>query len=258
MSADKVDPSIIARLKVRDNYSTDYFDDPYQGIPSDGYNKMFERMLAHENIELRTGSSLKLELEKGEFVIFDETTKEEIPLSNLQPSTSNLSIYYSGPIDALFGYKFGALPWRSLRFEAEKLETADFQGTTVVNYTDYEVPYTRIHEFKHYHPEKRWREKVEVDSGDRTIIMREYPKTWEKGDEPYYPVDNESSRALLAKYQAEIEEFNHRNSIFNLQPPTFNLIIGGRLGGFKYYDMDKSVAAALALLQSPGVFDIMN
>ena len=226
MSADKVDPAIIARLKVRDNYSTDYFDDPYQGIPSEGYNKMFERMLAHENIEVRRGEAFGLSTN----------------YTNLHELKDGGKVYYSGPIDALFDYKFGALPWRSLRFETEKMETADFQGATVVNYTDYEVPWTRIHEFKHYHPEKRWREKVEVDKGGKTIIMREFPKTWEKGDEPYYPIDNEASRALLKQYQDEVEKLKRPLST---STSSLHLIIGGRLGGYKYFDMDKSIAAAL-------------
>lgn len=200
MPAEKVDPSIIARLKVRDNYSTDYFDDPYQGIPSDGYNRMFERMLDHPNIAVECGRAFRIE-DLGD-----------------EPA------YYSGPLDALFGYRFGALPWRTLRFETEKLDVADYQHNTVVNYTEFEVPYTRIHEFKHYHPE--WK------ASDRTVIMREYSATWTQGDEPYYPIDNPESRELLARYREE-----------SAKHP--NLVIGGRLGGYKYFDMDKSVAAAM-------------
>ena len=229
MPAEKVDPAIIARLKVRDNFSTDYFDDPYHGIPSEGYNKMFERMLEHENIEVRCGAGFGLSTN----------------CTDLHELKDGGKIYYSGPIDALFDYKFGALPWRTLRFELEKLGMADYQHNTVVNYTEYEVPYTRIHEFKHYHPE--WMNSLNSCNSrtNKTIIMREYPKTWQLGDEPYYPIDNEESRALVAKYQAEVEEFNHHNASCFMHHASCSLVVGGRLGGYKYYDMDKSVAAAL-------------
>ena len=256
MSADQVDPAVIKRLKVRDNYSTDYFDDPYQGIPSDGYNAMFERMLDHENIEVRVSSSLKLagdssklELENGEFYIFDEIKKEAIPLFNFN---SQLQLFYSGPIDALFDYKFGPLPWRTLRFETERLDVADYQGNSVVNYVDADVPFTRIHEFKHYHPGRVFDFSINrfVDLNrpeEKTIIMREYSATWRPGDEPYYPIASSESAALLSRYQSEAEKLNHPS--LNIQHSNFNtsprLIIGGRLGGYKYYDMDKSIEAAL-------------
>ena len=205
---EKVSASVIARLKVRDTFSTDYFDDPHQGIPVDGYNAMFERMLDHPNIAVECN--------------------REFTVSNIR-TFEHSNIYYSGPIDALFDYTFGALPWRSLRFERETLNRSDFQGASVVNYTEASVPYTRIHEFKHYHPERTVSMVAE-----KSIIMREYPKTWARGDEPYYPVDTPESAALLAKYRAEAEGIP-------------NLVIGGRLGGFKYYDMDQAMAAAFAL-----------
>ena len=124
-------------------------------------------------------------------------------------------------------YTFGHLPWRTLRFESEKLDTCDYQGTSVVNYTEAEVPYTRIHEFKHYHPEN-----AAVMKSPKTIIMREYSAAWKPVDEPYYPIDNQESRDILAHYQSEAATIP-------------NLVIGGRLGGYKYYDMDKSIEAAL-------------
>ena len=217
---EQVDPSVIARLKVRDTFSTDYFDDPYQGIPVDGYNKLFERMLDHPNIVVECNCEFKL----SEF-------------SSLIPLPSSLlPIYYSGPIDALFGYKFGPLPWRTLNFELETLNSSDFQGASVVNYTEAEIPYTRIHEFKHYHPER-----AETLSCPKTVIMREYSKTWERGDEPYYPITTPESAALLARYQEELSALNSQLSTRNSQ-----LIVGGRLGAFKYYDMDQAVAAALS------------
>ena len=144
--------------------------------------------------------------------------------------------------------------WRSLRFERETLNCRDFQGTTVMNYTEAEVPYTRIHEFKHYHSEGRGKVKVEGEQrevhlwgfdADKTIIMREYSKTWEQGDEPYYPINNPESAALLARYQEEVKKFNHRSTP---TPSTYtSLLIGGRLGGYKYYDMDQAMATALML-----------
>ena len=204
---EEVDPSIIRRVPVRSNYDTNYFYDIWQGIPSDGYNALFDRLLDHPNITVRCNAPFSIEQS-----------------NNL----SNRTIYYSGPIDALFGYKFGALPWRSLRFELEHMDRADFQGTSVVNYTEAEVPYTRIHEFKHYHPERK-----DVMVLPKTVVMREYPKVWKPGDEPYYPVNNPDSAALLAKYWAEADRAN--------------LVIGGRLGAYRYYDMDQVVADALAV-----------
>ena len=225
---EEIDPSIIKRVPVRSNYDTNYYNDYWQGIPSDGYNALFERLLDHESIEVRCNTPFNL--------------------SDLQPPTSNLqpqTIYYSGPIDELFDYKFGALPWRTLRFEAERLQVADFQGTSVVNYTDIDVPYTRIHEFRHYHPESTWRQASNLTP--ETIIMREYSKAWEPGDEPYYPINNPESAALLARYQEEVEKFNHRSS--PTPTPTSStstsLVLGGRLGLYKYLDMDQAMAAAL-------------
>jgi len=150
------------------------------------------------------------------------------------------TVYYSGPIDELFHYKHGALPWRSLRFETEHLAKRDFQGATVVNYTEADVPYTRIHEFKHYHPEATGA----FAKPKGTIVTREYPADWQKGDEPYYPIDTPESAALLAKYQEEVVRLNER---LNPSTPQTSLVVGGRLGGYKYYDMDKSIAAALKL-----------
>ena len=211
-SPEEIDPSIIKRVPVRSNYDVNYFNDYNQGIPLKGYNTLFDRMLDHPNITVRCNAEFRLEDDK--FTVDGDV----LP---------NVPVYYSGPIDALFGYKFGALPWRTLRFETEKLDVKDYQGTSVVNYTEAEVPYTRIHEFKHYHPEQK-----DVMDCEKTIIMREYSATWKTGDEPYYPIDNAESRELLAKYQDEADKIQ-------------NLIIGGRLGGYKYYDMDKSIDAAL-------------
>ena len=126
--------------------------------------------------------------------------------------------------------------WRTLRFETEHLPRRDFQGATVVNYSDASVPYTRIHEFRHYHPEKTGA----FAKPQGTIITREYSSAWKPGDEPYYPIDNAASRELLAKYRQLVDSFN-----VEATPNGGNLIVGGRLGEYRYYDMDKSIAAAL-------------
>ena len=199
--------SIIKRLPVRASYDVNYYTDYRQGIPLTGYNSLFDRLLDHPNITLECNV---------DWLEWRRTTNHEIP------------VFYSGPIDALFGYKYGPLPWRSLRFETERVAVADWQGTSVVNYTDADVPFTRIHEFKHYHPEQK-----DVMAHPATVICREYPKTWEPGDEPYYPVDTPAARETLAQYQAEVAKCP-------------NLIVGGRLGEYKYYDMDQSVGKALA------------
>ena len=200
---------IIRRLPVRASYDVNYFPDYRQGIPLSGYNSLFDRLLDHPNVSVRCRTG------------FHFGTVAELGLPAATP------VFYSGPVDALFDYRFGALPWRSLRFETERVAVPDFQGTSVVNYTGAEVPFTRIHEFKHYHPEDR-----AVMEAPSTIVCREYPKTWQPGDEPYYPVDTPASRELLARYQAEAAK-------------TPNLIVGGRLGGYGYYDMDRSIGNAL-------------
>ena len=214
MPADKVDPSIINRVPVRSNYESNYYNDYMQGIPSEGYNAFFDRMLDHPNIEVRTNTSFTLD---G----WQDSPERHRADGSLTP------VFYSGPIDELFGYKYGPLPWRTLRFETERKSVADWQGTSVVNYVDADVPFTRIHEYKHYHPEKK-----DVMAHPETIICREYPKAWEMGDEPYYPVNTPGSAALLEKYRQEAAKLPW-------------LIIGGRLGEYRYLDMDKAMATAL-------------
>ena len=218
-SPEEIDPSIIKRVPVRNSYDVNYFNDYWQGIPTEGYNVLFDRMLSHDNITVRTDAKFKVEGLK--FKVGDE----ELP---------NVPVYYSGPIDALFDYMHGALPWRTLRFETERVSVADAQGTSVVNYVDADVPFTRQHEFKHYHPEPvgPLSQAESIKSGKETILMREFSATWKLGDEPYYPVNNDESAALLKKYQDEATKIP-------------NLVIGGRLGQYKYFDMDKSIQAAL-------------
>ena len=207
---EEIDPSIIRRVPVRSTYDVNYFNDCNQGIPLTGYNSLFERLLDHPNIMVECGREFTLEGYRSS------------PLAGIP-------VFYSGPIDRLFGYRYGELPWRSLAFERETLDVADFQGTSVVNYTEADVPFTRIHEFKHYHPENR-----EIMSCAKTVIMREYPRAWKSGDEPYYPVNNSGSQALLERYQAEAKAVS-------------GLVVGGRLGEYRYYDMDQSVGKALEL-----------
>ncbi len=197
-------PGIITRLPVRTNYSTDYFDDPYQGMPQQGYAALFDRLFDHLNIEVRLGLEYK-------------DIAERVP--------PECAVFYSGAIDAFFDYSLGELEWRSLRFESRVEPYTDFQGTAVMNQADLAVPYTRTHEYKHLHPERG-------EQGKRTVIEREYPKTFTRGDEPYYPVNTPRNEALVAAYQRRLAEFP-------------NVILGGRLGSYKYMDMDTTIASAL-------------
>ena len=209
-----IDPSIIKRVPVRSNYDVNYYNDYNQGIPLSGYNSLFDRLLDHPAIEVVCNK--ELHIDDGRFFAGGEALPD-------------VPVFYSGPLDALFGFRFGHLPWRTLRFETEKLDVRDFQGTSVVNYVEAEVPFTRIHEFKHYHPEAK-----DVMASPKTIITREYSRAWAPGDEPYYPIDNAESRALMDRYRAEAAKYPF-------------LTIGGRLGGYKYLDMDQSIGAALAV-----------
>lgn len=197
---------IIKRLPVRLTFDNNYFNALYQGIPIGGYTKMIEKIL--DGIEVRLNTDY---LEN----------KEE--LDSLAEK-----IVYTGPIDAYFGYKLGTLEYRSVRFENETLDIPNFQGNAAVNYTDRETPWTRIIEHK-------WFEFGKDENGNdipKTIISREYSSEWKAGDEPYYPVNDEKNSKLYAKYKqlADKEE---------------NVIFGGRLGEYKYYDMDVTVASVL-------------
>lgn len=198
---------IITRLPFRHGYECDYFTDRYQGLPWDGYTRMFERILDHELIDVR--------LETDFFDIRADMSHECV-------------VYYTGPVDRFFDYRHGELSWRSLIFEYEVKEVADYQGTSVMNYADIEVPYTRIHEYRHLHPERE-------NTSGRTLIAREYSMKWNQGDEPYYPVNTATDRKRLELYRQEMEKLD-------------NVHFAGRLGRYKYYDMDKAVLAALDLV----------
>ena len=197
---------IIRRLPVRANYDIGYFNDPHQGVPREGYFALFARLLDHPAITVRYNT---------DYLALRETFPADLP------------VFYSGPLDAYFNYRHGALPWRGLRFEWETKPVRDWQGCTVMNYADASVPYTRIHEFKHFHPERE-----AVHQSEQTIICREFPADWKLGDIPYYPVNTAASAELLAKYQADAAACP-------------NVIFGGRLGEYRYYDMDKVIARAL-------------
>lgn len=203
--------SIIARLPIRYDDNTDYFDTPMQGIPTEGFSAMFNRLLSHPNIKVRTGTDY-----------FD--VRDMLPQDSI--------VVYTGMIDRLFDFKFGPLEWRSLRFEWETLPIRDFQGTTVVNYGDEDVPFTRIHEFKHYNPERTGPYRL-----GKTVICREYPKAWTPDDEAYYPVNDAANATKLALYRAELDKHP-------------NLYAGGRLGAYAYWDMDRAIAEALALFET--------
>lgn len=197
--------SIINRLPLRFTYDDNYFNDKYQGLPVEGYTKLVENMLDHENINV----ILNKRYEKHKIV----------------PTRKML---YCGPIDEFFDYQLGKLEYRTLRFETESMPIDNFQGCPVMNYTSHEVSFTRILEYKHFLK----------DDSRFTIITREYPKAWQPGDEPYYPVNDERNAALYKQY-IEIAKTLGDNVIF-----------GGRLGLYKYYDMDKAIDAAMTFANS--------
>nr|WP_296907163.1 UDP-galactopyranose mutase [uncultured Marvinbryantia sp.] len=201
---DQLPAFIIKRLPVRLTFDNNYFNARYQGIPVGGYTKMVANML--ESTEVRLGVDY-LEQKQALDALADK-------------------VIYTGPIDAYFGYRLGALEYRSVRFETEVLDMPNFQGNAAVNYTDRETPWTRIIEHKWF----------EFGTQPKTVISREYSSEWKPGDEPYYPVNDEKNGALYAQYRALADEEEH-------------VIFGGRLGEYKYYDMDAVIASALAMCE---------
>lgn len=198
---------IIKRLPVRFTYDNNYFNDKYQGIPIGGYTQIIEKMLSSELIDV--------ELNVDFFEKKDKYLKE-------YPR-----IIYTGMIDQFFDYQYGTLEYRSLRFETEVYDQKNYQGNAVVNYTDAETPYTRIIEHKHF----------EYGEQPKTVITKEYPANWKKGDEPYYPMNDEENNNLFKNYK----ELSKQNS---------NIIFGGRLGMYKYFDMHQVIAAALTTVKN--------
>jgi UDP-galactopyranose mutase len=196
---------IIKRLPCRFTYDNNYFNDRYQGIPMGGYTQMVEKMLE--------GTEVKLNTDYFEFI------KENPEIAE--------KIIFTGCIDEYYNFQFGPLKYRSVRFETEELPMESYQGNAVVNYTEREVPYTRIIEHKHF----------EFGKQPTTIISREYSSEWSVGKEPYYPVNDAENTALYEKYAALAEKEG-------------NVIFGGRLGAYKYYDMDKVIDAALTMLET--------
>jgi UDP-galactopyranose mutase len=194
---------IIKRLPLRFTYDNNYFNDRYQGIPVGGYTGIFGKLLAGAEVRLNTP------FRKGEF--------------------QAAKTVYTGAVDEYFNYSLGALEYRSLRFESEVLDTGNYQGNAVVNYTCAETPYTRIIEHKHF----------EFGNQPKTVITKEYPKAWRIGDEPYYPVNDDRNNSLYARYR-ELAE--HEN----------NVIFGGRLGTYRYLDMDRVIEQALGLAENEG------
>jgi UDP-galactopyranose mutase len=206
----ELDPAIFSRLPVRYNFDNRYFNDKYEGLPVDGYTAWLERMADHPNIEVRLETDF-----------FDQ--REDI--------IGNVPVVYTGPIDAYFGNSAGELSWRTIDFEREVKNVGDFQGTSVMNYADENVPYTRIIEPRHFHPERGHY------PNDKTVIMREYSRFADKGDEPYYPINTAEDRAKLLQYR-------------DLAKKEPDVLFGGRLGTYKYLDMHMAIGSALTMFEN--------
>jgi UDP-galactopyranose mutase len=209
----QLSPDIISRLPVRYNFDNRYFNDKYEGLPVDGYTAWLERMADHPNIEVRLGTDF-LDPANG----WVERFKGTVP------------IVYTGPVDEYFGNSEGKLSWRTVDLEAEVRHVDDFQGTSVMNYNDEEIPYTRIHEFKHFHPER-------THLPGKTVIVHEYSRFAEEGDEPYYPINTAEDREKLLRYR-ELAR----------QEPM--VLFGGRLGTYKYLDMHMAIGSALSMYEN--------
>jgi UDP-galactopyranose mutase len=203
-------PEIITRLPVRYTFNNRYFSDTFEGLPADGYTAWLERMADHPNIEVRLGT---------DFSALRADAAGSVP------------VVYTGALDGYFGYAAGDLGWRTLDFELEVLATGDFQGTPVMNYADADVPFTRIHEFRHFHPERDWYPK------DKTVIMREFSRFAGRGDEPYYPINTAADRERLLAYR----EMAAREP---------GVLFGGRLGTYRYLDMHMAIGSALTMFDN--------
>ena len=202
-SPEQLDLSVSSRIPVVVGRDPRYFTDKYQGIPISGYARLIENMLDSPNIKLLINTDA---------------------LAVVSPSSCEnfKRVLCTGPIDEFFGYKYGKLEYRTVRFEDEILDIEDYQGNAVINYTEYEIPYTRIIEHKHF----------EFTKCPKTVISREYPTEWTEGKEAYYPINDERNGEIYALYEKKSKEEK-------------NVIFGGRLGEYKYYDMDKVIARAL-------------
>ena len=204
----ELDESIISRLPVRYTFDNRYFNDTYEGLPVNGYTAWLEKMADHELIDVRLDTDY-----------FD--VREHIP--------AGTPTVYTGPLDHYFGYSEGRLGWRTLDFEQEVVSTSDYQGAPVVNYNDEEVPYTRILEFRHFHPERDYPK-------DKTVIVREYSRFAKEDDEPYYPINTPENREKLERYR----------ELAKTEAKERNVLFGGRLGTYKYLDMHMAIGSALS------------
>jgi UDP-galactopyranose mutase len=200
---------VITRLPVRYTFDNRYFNDTYEGLPVDGYTAWLEKMADHPNIEVRLNTDF-----------FD--VRGQIP--------AGTPIVYTGPLDRYFDNREGELGWRTLDFTREVLPVGNFQGTSVMNYADEDVPYTRIHEFKHFHPERE-------SPADKTVIVKEYSRSAGPGDEPYYPINTPEDRRKLLAYR-------------DLAAQEADVLFGGRLGTYKYLDMHMAIGSALSLVDN--------
>jgi UDP-galactopyranose mutase len=205
----ELSPDIITRLPVRYTFNNRYFNDTYEGLPTDGYTAWLTRMADHPNIEVRL---------ETDFLAVREEYLGKLP------------IVYTGPIDEYFGNCEGRLSWRTVDLEPEVLDVEDFQGTSVMNYNDADIPYTRIHEFKHFHPER-------TTLPGKTVIVHEYSRFAEEGDEPYYPVNTAEDRAKLRRYRERAAA----------EP---GVLFGGRLGTYQYLDMHMAIGSALSMFDN--------
>ena len=205
-NCDELPPFIIKRIPVRFEYDNNYFSDVYQGIPIGGYTKIIEKMLEGIDVELNADFFAKKDY--------------YMDLAN--------NIVYTGPIDQFFDYKYGELEYRTLRFDIETVDVPNYQGNAVINYTEYGIPYTRIIEHRHFEFNNK---------GNKSIITKEYPATFKKGDEPYYPINNERNDKLYQRYKIEALKLS-------------NIHFGGRLGQYKYLDMDEIILEALNFIKS--------
>ena len=202
--------SNITRLPVRYTFDNRYFNDTYEGLPVDGYTAWLENMAADDRIEVR--------LDTDWFDVRDD----------LQSANPDAPVVYTGPLDRYFDYSAGRLGWRTLDFETDVLDTGDFQGTSVMNYNDADVPYTRIHEFRHFHPERPY-------PTDKTVIMREFGRFAKDDDEPYYPINTPEDRSMVTAYR----------ELASAETASAKVLFGGRLGTYQYLDMHMAIASAL-------------
>ena len=201
---------IISRLPVRYTYDNRYFSDTFEGLPTDGYTAWLERMIDHPNITVTLDAD------------FFDTTQPW----NKAAAVGQLPVVYTGPVDRYFDFTHGELAWRTLDFESEVMPVGDFQGTSVMNYADEDVPFTRIHEFRHFHPERDYPD-------DATVIMREFSRFADHSDEPYYPVNTAQDRERLLAYR-------------ELGRAEDGVVFGGRLGTYQYLDMHMAISSALS------------